>query len=127
MSYLFTRYVADHAGNGFLANLTQSSNVGVANIANASSRGFLDWMGDWAATLLLQSEDIALSPYVYTSIDLAGDFAAPASTTLSLEAPSMSGVLPVSGVRYFRLTGTSQASTDLEVSGDVRAIVMRIR
>lgn len=32
----------------------------------------------------------------------------------------------VSAVRFLHLTGTFQAHTDLEVSGDVRAVVMRV-
>ena len=127
MSYLFARYVADQTGSDLFADLTQTTSVGVANIGNASGRDFIDWMRDWAATLVLEQEGRAVVPYEFESIDLAGDFMPASMTSLSLQSPTASGTLPVSGVRFYRLIGTAEARTDLEVSGDVRAIVMRIR
>jgi hypothetical protein len=44
-----------------------------------------------------------------------------------LSAPSATGTLPAAGVRFFLLTDTTNLATDLQVTGDVRAIVMRVR
>jgi hypothetical protein len=127
MSYLYVQYVADHATGGFLRRLIETSHVGVSNVTNASGRDFLLWMRDWAVTLTLVPQGLGTAPWVYSSLDLAADFDAPQEMVVDLAAPSASGTLPVSGVGYFRLRGTSNPWTDLQVSGDVHAVVMRVR
>jgi hypothetical protein len=76
-SYLFVLYLAERYGEAAIRSLETSSQVGTANVANATSRTFAQIFNNWIIAnyldgLITESSDNA--GYYYSSINLRGTY-----------------------------------------------------
>lgn len=124
-AYLFALYLAQRAGEGVMAELVDSRETGVANVAaQVAARGltFDGVFRDWAAATLLDGTSRPADPqHAYAAIDLRGTYAGlrlrgPAVTTLEPPFAVRTAMLPWTA-RYLRVASDAGGSWDLGLGG----------
>ena len=135
-AYLFLRGLIEVNGHGVLTDLSQTDQVGIANVEAVTGQTFADLYQQWVSRLFLSGTKLNADP----ALNYTFSFFTETTTGLRAIRPPredalMSGGTPLSGslrqtaATFIRLTG-SGASSKIQISadseGDVHALVVPV-
>ncbi len=135
-AYLFLRGLVEVNGQGVLTDLSQTDQIGTANVEAATGQTFADLYQQWVSRLFLSGTKLNADPalnytfsfFTETTTGLRA-IRPPREDALMPGGTPLSGSLRQTGATFIRLTG-SGASSRFQISadseGDVHALVVPV-